>query len=60
MTLYYVMEEQDEKTLLSAEWHYVLKRLLLKPLSPLLKKRFTATGATALKQIKAYAESKKD
>lgn len=60
MTLYYIMEEKEEKTLLSTEWHYVLKGLILKPMTPLLKRKFASTGNLALNQIKAYAESKKD
>ncbi|WP_089937092.1 DUF2652 domain-containing protein [Candidatus Entotheonella palauensis] len=60
MTLYYIMEEKDKKTLLSAEWHYVLRGLLLKPMTPLLKRKFAATGKLALNQIKTYAESKQD
>ncbi len=58
MTLYYIMEEKDDKTLLSAEWHYVIKGLILKLMTPLLKRKFAATGKLALNQIKAYAESK--
>lgn len=60
MTLYYIMEDKDGKTHLSAEWHYILKGSILKIMTPLLKRRFTQTGTTALNQIKEYAESKKD
>ncbi len=60
MTLYYIMEDKDGKTHLSAEWHYVLKGWILKLIMPLLKRTFTRTGTSALNQIKAFAESRID
>ena len=60
MTIYYIMEEKDGKTLLSAEWHYVFRGWILKLITPLLKRTFRKTGTLALNQIKEFAESKKD
>ncbi len=58
MTLYYIMEEKEGKTLLSVEWHYVFKAWILKLITPLLKRNFTRIGTSALNQIKEFAESK--
>ena len=60
MTIYYIMEEKDGKTLLSAEWYYVLRGWIVKLITPLLKRTFRKTGTLALNQMKEFAESKKD